>query len=109
MKKSKFLKTLLITTVVCGISSAYAESKWPPETGAKVKGNALEYPTTLEAANNSLSYYLNKNATITSTQVTDRGPVFTLKQDKKNLICFVYPIDQVAGKETATSKCYKLN
>lgn len=109
MKKISYLKILSIITLIFGINTGYAQSAWPPETGSKVKNNALEYPTTLGPADNSFSYYLNKKATITSMQITDTGPVFVLKVGKKNLICFLYPSNPESDQNVATSKCYFLN
>lgn len=87
----------------------YAQSTWPPATGAKVAGNALEYPTVLKAEQKPLSDFLNHGAKIVSTNIEDSGPVFTLQQGKKALICFVYPANSNTDQNVATSKCYGLN
>ncbi|SDB81907.1 hypothetical protein [Acinetobacter boissieri] len=88
---------------------SYADSHWPPQTGAKVAGNALEYPTVLKAEQKPLSEFLNQGAKIVSTQIEDTGPVLTLQHGKKSLICFVYPANSSSDQNVATSKCYGLN
>ncbi|WEV49127.1 hypothetical protein OZX61_01155 [Acinetobacter sp. ESL0695] len=102
-------KVLCFAILALGIQSTFAQMSWPPETGAKVVGNALEYPTTLNSQQKPMSDFLNHGAKIINTQMGERGPIFTLQQGKKSLLCFVYPANAQTDQNVATSKCYGLN
>ncbi|ESK38674.1 hypothetical protein P256_01491 [Acinetobacter nectaris CIP 110549] len=103
-------KRVLCFAVMClGLQTGFAATSWPPETGAKVVGNALEYPTTLSGQQKSMTDFLNHGAKIINTQMGERGPIFTLQQGKKFLLCFIYPANPETDQNVATSKCYGLN
>ncbi|WP_237412174.1 hypothetical protein [Acinetobacter nectaris] len=65
-----FNKQILCFAVMClGLQTSFAAISWPPETGAKVVGNALEYPTTLSGQQKSMTDFLNHGAKIINTQM----------------------------------------
>lgn len=91
------------------LPSLASAAGWPPESGAKVPGNAQEYPTKLDAVNQSLEQLLNGGAKIVSSYVTQDGPVVTLSNRKKSVICLVKGVGTGSDQNVATSRCYALN
>lgn len=86
-----------------------AAAQWPPETGAKVPGNALEYPTRLSAVNQSLEQMLNQGGEIISSSLAQDGPVVTLRLHKHYIICLLKGAGSGSDQNVATSKCYAMN
>ncbi|MCX8957653.1 hypothetical protein [Erwinia psidii] len=95
--------SLLLTPILVSAAG------WPPESGAKVAGNAQEYPTKLEAVNQSLEQLLNGGARIVSSALSTDGPVVTLSHRKKSVICLVKAAGTGSDQNVATSRCYALN
>lgn len=104
----KALTHLLPIAIMLGASVASA-SGWPPETGAKVPGNALEYPTKLEPLDSSLEQMLNQGATVISSYIAGDGPVVTLRNQKRYAICMLKGAGTGEDQNVATSRCYALN
>lgn len=102
--KKVFLSVLLMV----GFSSSL-QAAWPPETGSKVPGNALEYPTKLAAVDTSLEKMLNRGATVISSSIGQNGPVVTLHDKNRYLVCLLRGAGIAADQNVATSKCYALN
>ncbi len=86
-----------------------AAAQWPPETGARVPGNALEVPTQLSAVNQSLEQLLDHGGQVISSYVATDGPVVTLRKDKHYILCMVKGASSSPGQKVATSKCYQMN
>lgn len=103
-------KSLIPLSLALILSASFASAgSWPPETSAKVHGNALEYPTKLEAVNVSMEEMLNAGATVVSSYVADIGPVVTLKNKKHYVICMLRGAGTGSDTNVATSKCYAMN
>lgn len=102
-----------LSTMIFGcltLSAAFsAAAQWPPETGAKVPGNALEYPTRLSAVNDSLEHMLNQGAAVITTSPGTDGPMVTIKKGKHYIICVLKGAGTGADQNVATSKCYQMN
>lgn len=62
---------LVLATLMVSFSAA---AQWPPETGAKVAGNALELPTQLSAVNTSLEQLLNQGGSRNFFLCSNRWP-----------------------------------
>lgn len=103
----KKLITLLLP--LAAVLSFSAAAQWPPETGAKVPGNALEYPTRLSAVNQSLEQMLNQGGEIISSSLASDGPVVTLRLHKHYIICLLKGAGSGSDQNVATSKCYAMN
>lgn len=86
-----------------------AAAQWPPETDARVPGNALEVPTQLSAVNQSLEQLLNQGGQVISSYVAADGPVVTLRKNKHYILCMVKGASSSPGQNVATSKCYQMN
>lgn len=97
---------LVLTTLMVSFSAA---AQWPPETGAKVAGNALEIPTQLSAVNTSLEQLLNQGGVVISSYAATDGPVVTLRNGKHYIICLVKGAGSSPGQNVPTSKCYQMN
>ncbi len=104
----KSLMTLLLLSFAT-VTSFSAAAQWPPETGAKVAGNALEYPTRLSAVNQSLEQMLNQGGEIITSSLASDGPVVTLRLHKHYIICLLKGAGSGADQNVATSKCYAMN
>ncbi|ARU96312.1 hypothetical protein [Tatumella citrea] len=104
----KNLITLLLLIFVA-VSSFSAAAQWPPETGAKVPGNALEYPTRLSAVNQSLEQMLNQGGKIISSSLASDGPVVTLRFHQHYIICLLKGAGSGSDQNVPTSKCYAMN
>ncbi|AUH02223.1 hypothetical protein PCO86_03590 [Pectobacteriaceae bacterium CE70] len=105
MKKSFTFVYLLLFLSAFTVSAA----GWPPVTGAKVPGNAMEFPTKLEPVNSSLETMLNKGAEVVSSYVGQYGPVVTIKNNKHYIICILKGAGTGSDQNVATSKCYAMN
>ena len=105
------MKTRMIFTAIAlsGVVTLASAANWPPETGAKVLGNALEYPTKLEPVNRSLQEMLNEGATVVSSGLGENGPVVTLHSGKNYVICILKGAGTGSDQNVATSKCYAMN
>lgn len=103
------LKSGLLALAATLSISAFADTDWPPETGAKVPGNALDVPTMLEGVQDSLETMLNNGGKVISAYVEDDGPVVTLVYQNKNIICLLKGAGTGSNQRVATSKCYRLN
>ncbi|MCF5706652.1 hypothetical protein GIV19_05045 [Pseudomonas syringae] len=105
------MKTLLTSLPLALIlSTPFASAAgWPPETGAKVAGNALEVPTKLEATDVSLEKMLNDGAKVVSSYVAQDGPVVTVLNKKHYVICMLKGAGTGSDQNVATSKCYVMN
>jgi hypothetical protein len=100
--------------ILCGIlflqPSNFAQAaEWPPETGAKVAGNALEMPTKLVGITTSLEDLLNTGAEVIASSLEDNGPVITVKYRKQFIVCILKGAGIGSDQKIATSKCYALN
>ncbi|BDH46066.1 hypothetical protein TUM12370_21100 [Salmonella enterica subsp. enterica serovar Choleraesuis] len=104
----KKLSVIFSSFIALGISFS-ACAAWPPETGAKVPGNALEYPTRLEPLNTSLEKLLNSDASVISSYAGETGPVVTLRLNSRYIICMVKGAGIGSDQKVATSKCYAMN
>ncbi|ORC61704.1 hypothetical protein BZK31_02005 [Pseudomonas floridensis] len=104
---NKLLLSLPLALLL-GTSLASADG-WPPETSAKVPGNALEWPTRLEPVNVSLEKMLNAGATVVSSYVAQDGPVVTIVSKKHTIICMLKGAGTGSDQNVATSKCYSMN
>ena len=104
----KFFSALCLTVLTSALSFT-AAAQWPPESGAKVPGNALEYPTRLSAVNHSLEQLLDQGAVIVSSSLGSDGPVVTLRNGKHYTFCLVKGAGSGADQNVSTSKCYALN
>ncbi|KPW42814.1 hypothetical protein ALO95_100481 [Pseudomonas syringae pv. antirrhini] len=103
-------KSLIPLSLALILSASFASAgNWPPETSAKVPGNALEYPTKLEAVNVSMEEMLNAGATVVSSYVAENGPVVTLNNKKHYVICMLRGAGTGSDTNVATSKCYAMN
>lgn len=100
---------MLIVLVLSGVATLASAANWPPQTGAKVPGNALEYPTKLEPVNRSLQHMLNEGATVVASELGENGPVVTLHSKKSYVICMLKGAGTGADQHVATSKCYAMN
>lgn len=101
-----------ITRFIClciTICSFDTFANWPPETGALVAGNALEYPTKLDAVDNSLETMLNSGAKMISSYVANDGPIVTIKYQQQYIICMLKGAGMGSDQNVATSKCYAFN
>ncbi|MFV0574549.1 MAG: hypothetical protein ACK5NC_03890 [Vibrio sp.] len=105
MKMMKYVIGLVALTAAMTTSAA----NWPPESGAKVAGNALEVPTKLEAVSTSLESMLNNGADIITSYIGENGPVVTIKHHHRYVICRVTGAGTGSDQNVATSKCYALN
>ncbi|WP_294901324.1 hypothetical protein [Tatumella sp. UBA2305] len=105
MKKLITLLLLSFTTA----TSFSAAAQWPPETGAKVPGNALEYPTRLSPVNQSLEQMLNQGGEIIASSLASDGPVVTLRLKKHYIFCLLKGAGSGSDQNVATSKCYAMN
>lgn len=91
-------------------SSNFAQaSQWPPETGGKVAGNALEVPTKLVGITASLEQLLNEGAEVIASSLADKGPVITVKYRQQFIVCILKGAGVGSDQKIATSKCYALN
>ena len=105
------MKTQIILTAIAlsGVATLASAANWPPETGAKVPGNVLEYPTKLAPVNRSLQQMLNEGATLVSSGLGENGPVVTLHSGKSYVICVLKGAGTGSDQNAATSKCYAMN
>ncbi|MFC6376849.1 hypothetical protein [Tatumella terrea] len=104
----KFRSTLCFAVLTSAISFT-AAAQWPPETGAKVPGNALEYPTRLSAVNSSLEQMLDQGAVIISSSLGTDGPLVTIRKGKHYIFCMLKGAGSGSDQNVATSKCYAMN
>ncbi len=101
--------TTLWVALLATVVSFPASAAWPPETGAKVPGNALEYPTQLSAVNQSLEQMLNQGAEIIASSLASDGPVVTIRLHKHYIICLLKGAGSGSDQNVSTSKCYAMN
>ena len=101
---NKLLMSLPLALVL--ITTFASAAGWPPETGAKVVGNALEV---LEATDVSLEKMLNDGAHVVSSYVAQDGPVVTVLNKKHYAICMLKGAGMGSDQNVATSKCYVMN
>lgn len=106
MMKKGLIVTICSLLLLPALASA---AGWPPESGARVPGNALEYPTKLEALNQSLEKLLNGGAKIVSASLGNDGPVVILNNKKQSVICLVKGAGSGSDQNVATSRCYAMN
>lgn len=100
-------RVVLIAFLGASIGGVGAREKsWPPEAGAKVPSNALAWPTTLEAVQQSLSSMLTQGATVLAVSDGQEGPVATVRFKKKVILCYVVP---ASADGVPTSRCWRLN
>ncbi len=104
----KFRSALCFAVLTSAISFT-AAAQWPPETGAQVPGNALEYPTRLSAVNESLEQMLDQGGAIISSTPGADGPIVTLKKGKHYIFCVLKGAGSGSDQNVATSKCYAMN
>ncbi|MCK8360298.1 hypothetical protein LXA11_17635, partial [Erwinia amylovora] len=83
------MKNVLITVLIMVGYKSSLQAAWPPETGSKEPGNALEYPTKLAAVDTSLEKLLNRGATVISSSIGQNGPVVTLHDKNRYLVCLL--------------------
>lgn len=103
------LKSIALPALLGAVFSCSSYAAWPPETGQKVPGNALEYPTRLEPVNQSLEKMLNAGARVVSSYIGDAGPVVTVLSNKHYVICTLRGKGTGSDQNVATSKCYAMN
>lgn len=112
MKRNIFI---ILSIILLTLFSGFTFADWPPETGALVPGNGLEFPTKLEVVNESLQSMLDGGALVISSYVAQNGPIVTIKRHnpKKSsmqyLICILKGAGIGSDQNVATSKCYAYN
>ncbi|MFN6981079.1 MAG: hypothetical protein ACK4NU_04045 [Brevundimonas sp.] len=82
---------------------------WPPEASARTPLNALEYPTTLQPVDRSLTDLLNQGGKVVNAYVGAAGPVVTVQKRDKVTICLVVGPNPTTDQNVPTSRCYALN
>ena len=104
---------LVLAFILCAsslmITCRASASGWPPESGSRVPGNALEYPTKLSPLNVSLEKLLNNGAKVISTSLASDGPVVTVQNGKHYIICLLKGAGSGIDQNVSTSRCYAMN
>ncbi len=96
--------------VIASAASATAQDgRWPLEGPVKTPSKALEVPTTLAPASQSLTDMLNGGGRIVSSHVGKNGPVVTVVRKGKWTVCVVAAQNPKTDQNVATSECYALN
>ncbi|MFT8721087.1 MAG: hypothetical protein ABF443_01370 [Acetobacter malorum] len=80
-----------------------------PEAGSKNAYSSLEVPTKLAPESRSLSDLLTDGYVITTASHVAKGTIFTLRKDRKAILCVLTAPFTQSDQNVPTSRCWVLN
>ncbi|MBS0999863.1 MULTISPECIES: hypothetical protein [Acetobacter] len=91
------------------VAHAQAADDGLPETGSKNPYSPLDVPTKLAPESRSLSDLLTDGYAITTASHVAKGEIFTLRKDRKTILCVLTAPFTQSDQNVPTSRCWALN